>query len=167
VCHVSLPSSYRSRRGHIHLLRVLPLVGCRSKTPTVGPVCQRQTKSPAVNALGARGSPRSINRERGRGESLTSSLSIRCPCPCFSFPAEHLLVFAPVRFVLAPPLPLPSGFHLQWFRLNPLSWPRSMVTPFALNELVNGGLLAPNVEGAPPAWIISPASDREPNPPYG
>jgi hypothetical protein len=34
VCHVSLPSSYRSRRGHIHLLWVLPLVGCRSKTPT-------------------------------------------------------------------------------------------------------------------------------------
>jgi hypothetical protein len=32
---VSLPSSYRSRRGHIHLPRVLPLVGCRSKTPTV------------------------------------------------------------------------------------------------------------------------------------
>jgi hypothetical protein len=32
---VSLPSSYRSRRGHIHLLRVLPLVGCRSKTPTI------------------------------------------------------------------------------------------------------------------------------------
>jgi hypothetical protein len=31
---VSLPSSYRSRRGHIHLPRVLPLVGCRSKTPT-------------------------------------------------------------------------------------------------------------------------------------
>jgi hypothetical protein len=39
--------------------------------------------------------------------------------------------------------------------------------PFALNELVNGGLLAPNVEGAPPAWIVPPASDREPNPPYG
>jgi hypothetical protein len=34
VCHVSLPSSYRSRQGHIHLSRVLPLVGCRSKTPT-------------------------------------------------------------------------------------------------------------------------------------
>jgi hypothetical protein len=34
VCHVSLPSSFRSRRGHIHLLRVLPLVGCQSKTPT-------------------------------------------------------------------------------------------------------------------------------------
>jgi hypothetical protein len=34
VCHVSLPSSYRSRRGHIHLPGVLPLVGCRSKTPT-------------------------------------------------------------------------------------------------------------------------------------
>jgi hypothetical protein len=36
VCHVSLPSSYRSRRGHIHLPQVLPLVGCRSKTPTAG-----------------------------------------------------------------------------------------------------------------------------------
>jgi hypothetical protein len=34
VCHVSLPTSYRSRRGHIHLPWVLPLVGCRSKTPT-------------------------------------------------------------------------------------------------------------------------------------
>jgi hypothetical protein len=32
---MSLPSSYRSRRGHIHLPRVLPLVGCRSKTPTL------------------------------------------------------------------------------------------------------------------------------------
>jgi hypothetical protein len=42
-----------------------------------------------------------------------------------------------------------------------------MVTPFALNELVNGRLLAPNVEGAPPAWIVPSASDSEPNPPYG
>jgi hypothetical protein len=33
---MSLPSSYRSRRGHIHLPRVLPLVGCRSKTLTAG-----------------------------------------------------------------------------------------------------------------------------------
>jgi hypothetical protein len=33
--------------------------------------------------------------------------------------------------------------------------------------LVNGGLLAPNVEGVPLPWIVSPASDREPNPPYG
>jgi hypothetical protein len=36
VCHVSLPSSYRSRRGHIHLPRVLLLVGYRSKIPTPG-----------------------------------------------------------------------------------------------------------------------------------
>jgi hypothetical protein len=34
VCHVSPPSSYQSRRGHIHLPRVLPLVGCQSKTLT-------------------------------------------------------------------------------------------------------------------------------------
>jgi hypothetical protein len=38
-----------------------------------------------------------------------------------------------------------------------------MVTDFALNELVNGGQLAPNVEGQPPAWIVPPAADREPN----
>jgi hypothetical protein len=40
------------------------------------------------------------------------------------------------------------------------------VTRFALSELVNGGQLAPNVEGQPPAWIVPPATDREPNPPY-
>jgi hypothetical protein len=61
---VSLPSSYRSRRGHIHLLRVLPLVGCRSKSPTVGapgrgdslPACAR----PSVAA-------RPADRQWGRG----------------------------------------------------------------------------------------------------
>jgi hypothetical protein len=40
------------------------------------------------------------------------------------------------------------------------------VTPFALNELVNGGLLAPTVEGTYPVWMVLPASDREPNPLY-
>jgi hypothetical protein len=42
-----------------------------------------------------------------------------------------------------------------------------MVTPFALNELVNGRLLAPAGDGAYPAWMVLPASDRETNPPYG
>jgi hypothetical protein len=51
--------------------------------------------------------------------------------------------------------------------LDPLSWHRSTVTNFALNELVNGGQLAPNVEGQPLAWIVLPAADREPNPPFG
>jgi hypothetical protein len=37
---VSLPSSYRSRRGHVHLPRVLPLVGCLSKIPTAGDVAE-------------------------------------------------------------------------------------------------------------------------------
>jgi hypothetical protein len=40
------------------------------------------------------------------------------------------------------------------------------VTPFALNELVNGGLLAPADEGMYPACMVLPASDREPNPSY-
>jgi hypothetical protein len=40
------------------------------------------------------------------------------------------------------------------------------VTEFALRELVNGGLLAPNVEGAPSVWIAPPATDWKPNPPF-
>jgi hypothetical protein len=43
----------------------------------------------------------------------------------------------------------------------------STVTRFALSEHVNGGQLAPNVDGQPAAWIVPPATDREPNPPYG
>jgi hypothetical protein len=42
-----------------------------------------------------------------------------------------------------------------------------MVTDFALNELANGGQMAPNVDGQPPAWIVPPAADREPNPSFG
>jgi hypothetical protein len=41
-----------------------------------------------------------------------------------------------------------------------------MVTRFALSELVKGGKLTPNVDGQPPAWIIPPVADREPNPPF-
>jgi hypothetical protein len=51
--------------------------------------------------------------------------------------------------------------------LDQLLWNHSTVTAFALNELVNGGQLAPNMEGSPPVWIVPPTTDREPNPPYG
>jgi hypothetical protein len=51
--------------------------------------------------------------------------------------------------------------------LDPLSWHRSTVTEFALHELENGGQLAPNLDGQPPTWIVPPAADREPNPPFG
>jgi hypothetical protein len=51
--------------------------------------------------------------------------------------------------------------------LDPLPWNRSTVTAFALNELVNGGQLVLNVEGQSLVWIVPPATDREPNPPYG
>jgi hypothetical protein len=51
--------------------------------------------------------------------------------------------------------------------VDPLSWSRSTVTRFALSELVNGGQLAPNVDGQPPVWIVPPAVDREPNPSFG
>jgi hypothetical protein len=40
------------------------------------------------------------------------------------------------------------------------------MTPLSLNELVNGGLLVPAGEGMYPAWMVPPASDREPNPLY-
>jgi hypothetical protein len=42
-----------------------------------------------------------------------------------------------------------------------------MVTGLALHELENSGQLAPNVDGQPPAWIVPPAVDREPRPPFG
>jgi hypothetical protein len=51
--------------------------------------------------------------------------------------------------------------------LEPLPWTQSTATLFALNELVNGRLLAPAGEGAYPAWMAPPASDSEPNLPYG
>jgi hypothetical protein len=51
--------------------------------------------------------------------------------------------------------------------IDPLPWPRSTVTEFALHELENGGQLAPNVAGQPAVWIVPPATDQEPNPPYG
>jgi hypothetical protein len=50
--------------------------------------------------------------------------------------------------------------------LEPLLWSWSTVTPFMLNELVNGGLLALTSNGMYPAWMVPPASDREPNPPH-
>jgi hypothetical protein len=42
-----------------------------------------------------------------------------------------------------------------------------MMTLLALNELVNGTLLAPTDEGLYPAWMVPPVSGSEPNPPYG
>jgi hypothetical protein len=51
--------------------------------------------------------------------------------------------------------------------VDPLPWSRSTVTRFALSELVNGGQLAPNVDGQPTAWIVPPATDQEPNLPHG
>jgi hypothetical protein len=59
---------------------------------------------------------------------------------------------------MAPPQPITM--------LDPLPWNRSTVMRFALNELVNGGQLAPNVDGQPEAWIVPPVTDREPNPLY-
>jgi hypothetical protein len=156
----------------------------------VGPVCQRQTMSPAVIACDARGSrecgsPTSINC--GRGESLTSPLSIRHPCFSPFFSAARSLGVASVCLVHVPPsslLPvlarngsatanhsasalasapfdgdaICSERASQWRAAGaergsgapgvdclagvgpgaqPLPWPRSTVTPFALNELVN------------------------------
>jgi hypothetical protein len=51
--------------------------------------------------------------------------------------------------------------------IDPLSWPCSTMTKFALHELENGSQPAPNVDRQPAAWIVPPATDREPNPLYG
>jgi hypothetical protein len=102
---------------------------------------------------------------------LPRHLASAAPASCFPFLVARLLAFAKVRFILAPPSP---SLHLSPTMappqpivvLDPTSWPRSTVTPSALHELVNGGQLAPNVEGAPPLWIVPPAADQEPNPSY-
>jgi hypothetical protein len=51
--------------------------------------------------------------------------------------------------------------------LDPLQWSCSTVMRFALSELVNGGQLAPNVDGQLATWIVPLAADREPNPSCG
>jgi hypothetical protein len=51
--------------------------------------------------------------------------------------------------------------------IDPLPWPRSTATRFALSELVTAGQLAANEDGRPATWIESPARDRGPNSPYG
>jgi hypothetical protein len=51
--------------------------------------------------------------------------------------------------------------------IDPLPWPRSTATRFALSELVTAGQLTANEDGRPAAWIEPPARDREPNPLYG
>jgi hypothetical protein len=91
---------------------------------TVGPACQRQTMSPAVNARSVRGSrecgsPRYINRERGRDESLTLTVSIRCPCFLLFTPVCALPWLRPCSFHPRAATSLASSFHLQWLRLSP------------------------------------------------
>jgi hypothetical protein len=68
VCHASLPSSYRSRRGHIHLPWVLPLVGCRSKTPTAKAKDTRgkTTADPSSANFVQRGNPKFNNNPNKR-----------------------------------------------------------------------------------------------------
>jgi hypothetical protein len=51
--------------------------------------------------------------------------------------------------------------------IDPLPWPRSTATSLALSELVTTGRLAANKDGRPVAWIDPPATDREPNSPFG
>jgi hypothetical protein len=60
---------------------------------------------------------------------------------------------------MAPPQPITV--------IDPLPWPRSTMTEFALHELENGNQLAPNVDGQPPAWIVPQAAGWESNPPFG
>jgi hypothetical protein len=89
---------------------------------SVGPAGQRQTVSPAVNARGVcgsqeRGSPRSINCRRGRGESLTSLLSFHvlasCLLPGRAFPQSRPCL--PSSRAAAFPA---SGFRPQWLCLS-------------------------------------------------
>jgi hypothetical protein len=50
--------------------------------------------------------------------------------------------------------------------LEPYLWPQSTVAPLALNEMVNGRLLMSTGDSLYPVWMVPPAVDMEPNPPY-
>jgi hypothetical protein len=124
----------------------------------VGPAGQRRMALPAFNGHGAwgswgRGSPRSINRGKGKGESLTSPLSIHRSC-CLPSPRPRalpiLVLLASISIRRLPSFPLlPAMAPPQPIVvLEPLPWTWLTVMLFALNELVNGGLLAPTGEGA-------------------
>jgi hypothetical protein len=81
------------------------------------------------------------------------------PAPClFAFVRRPPCLCSPPLTAMAPTQPI----HM----LDPLPWHHSTVMDFALNELVTGGQLVPNLEGQPPVWIIPPAADREPNPSF-
>jgi hypothetical protein len=78
----------------------------------------------------------------------------------------------PFRFrLVVTSLPRPSadryGSPQAITVVDPLPWSRSTMTRFALNDLVNSGQLATNVDGQPAAWIVPPTTDREPTPPHG
>jgi hypothetical protein len=75
VCHVSRPSSYRSRRGHIHLLRVLPLVGCRSKTPTAAGRHVRPPTSPTTRAAAM------LEKVHPQHRTVDATVGIKWPGP--------------------------------------------------------------------------------------
>jgi hypothetical protein len=51
--------------------------------------------------------------------------------------------------------------------LNLFPWPRSTATRLSLEELVNSGQLTTAGDDPHPAWMIPPASNKEPNPPSG
>jgi hypothetical protein len=51
--------------------------------------------------------------------------------------------------------------------LDSFAWPRSTATRLLLEELVNSEQLTLAGDGPHPAWMVPPASDREPNPPLG
>jgi hypothetical protein len=74
--------SYRSRRGHIHLLRVLPLVGCRSKTSTQG---RRGPARSGASASSPIGESKLLQRRRAP-PSATPSSSGAAPPPCSRSP---------------------------------------------------------------------------------
>jgi hypothetical protein len=104
----------------------------------------------------------------GRGEFFTSTLSVHRPCLLhFRFRAPRT-PSSRVAFASSPRAPSPTIMAppQSIIVIDPLPWPRSTVMAFALHELENAGQLAPNVDGQPPAWIVPPAGDREPNPPF-
>jgi hypothetical protein len=144
----------------------------------VGPARQWRMRPPAVNACSARGSGSAVrgarlpwiykSKER-EGKSLTSSLSVCCPSPLASC---SLRLCAPLcsRSLLA------SSTRGAANRNGSRSAHRGVGSP-AVDSIDSdevrlaraGERRATGAErgGSAPTWIVPPATDREPNPPFG
>jgi hypothetical protein len=139
--------SYRSRRGHIHLLRVLPLVGCRSKTSTQG---RRGPARSGASASSPIGESKLLQRRRAP-PSVTPSSSGAAPPPCSRSRHRRTAAPPPCSAVAAPPrAPPPYATVAAPPRAPPPCWTRLAAPPAWIRRAPWGWNLGVS---APAPWL--------------